>query len=191
MSVAICIASGPSLTKEDVEYCRGKGRVIVINNCYKLAPWAHTLYACDGRWWAEYHEDVKKKFKGELWTIDFAAADKYGLNCIGVLNTAIFSNNPDAIATGHNSGFQAFNLAAIQGASKIILLGYDMKPRGDGVRHWHGNHKKSLVQTNPAEYPKWVERFRQASKLIKIPVINCTRDSAIDCFEKAKLRDVL
>ena len=48
---AVCIASGPSLTQADVDYVRGKARVIVVNNGYLLAPWADVLYAADARWW--------------------------------------------------------------------------------------------------------------------------------------------
>lgn len=189
--IAVCIASGPSLTPEDVDYCRGKAKVYVVNNCYKLAPWADVLYACDGRWWDYHYEDVKQVFKGELWTIDFPIAAKYKLNSIGVDNYKPWSNSPDSIVTGNNSGFQALNLAYAHGAKKIILLGYDMKPRADGIRHWHGNHPRELLQTNPIEYTKWVKNFQKASKLIDIPVINCTRDSALECFPKSDLRSVL
>lgn len=191
MKTAICIASGPSLTADDVNYCKGKGRVYVINNTFKLAPWADVLYACDGRWWDAYHEYVEQSFAGEKWTIDDAAAVKYDLNTVGVLNEEVWSNHPKAITLGGNSGHQALNLACIQGADRVILLGYDMKPRKDGIRHWHGDHIQSLLQTNPIEYVNWCNNLREASKEIKIPVINCTRDTALDCFDRADLRDVL
>jgi hypothetical protein len=191
MTVAVCIASGPSLTKEDVDYCRDKAKVYVVNNGYQIAPWADVLYACDGRWWDAYHEDVKKTFKGELWSIDTAAICKYNLNSLGVVNNEAWSKSPDAIVTGGNSGFQVMNFAYIQGAKKIILLGYDMKPRADGILHWHGNHIPDLTHTCTSEYPQWVKKFKAAAPLIDIPVINCTRDTALDCFPKLQLRDVL
>jgi hypothetical protein len=192
MTTAICIASGPSLTPEDVEYCRGKGKVYVVNNTYKLAPWADVLYACDGRWWDMYHGEVESSgFKGEKWTIDFNASLKYGLKTVGVLSSAVWSNMQDAIATNGNSGFQVMNLAYLHAATKIILLGYDMKPRADGIRHWHGDHPHCLIQTSFHEYPRWIEKFKQASKLINIPVINCTADTALDCFPCVPLREAL
>jgi len=49
----VCIASGPSLTRADVERVREwrqeagaptKRRVIVVNTSYKIAPWADALY---------------------------------------------------------------------------------------------------------------------------------------------------
>lgn len=191
MTTAICIASGPSLTPEDVDYCRGKGRVHVVNNTFMRAPWADVLYACDGRWWDNYNAEVSKVFTGEKWTIDTAAAEKYDLNMIGVLNDALWSDHPSAITLGGNSGHQVLNLACIQGATKVILLGYDMKPRKDGIRHWHGDHISALLQTNPVEYVNWCKNFKDAKPFIKTPIINCTRDTALDVFDRAELRDVL
>jgi hypothetical protein len=43
------------------------------------------------------------------------------------------------VGGGGNSGFQAVNLAAQFGASRIILIGFDMTDRGG--KHWYGrNH---------------------------------------------------
>ena len=54
-ATVVCIGSGPSLTAEDVDYCRGRAKVIAINNAYQLAPWSDVLYACDGAWW-DWHQ---------------------------------------------------------------------------------------------------------------------------------------
>lgn len=54
----VCVASGESLTRADVNYCRGKARVLAINDNYRIAPWADWLYACDGRWWDVYGNAV-------------------------------------------------------------------------------------------------------------------------------------
>ena len=66
------IASGPSLTKEDVDAVRGLN-VIVINTSYWLAPWADILYACDGHWWDWHYENTDWKakldaFENKKWT---------------------------------------------------------------------------------------------------------------------------
>ena len=52
-SVAVCLGGGPSLNKEDIEYCREKKgvRFIAINDAYRLAPFADILYAADKKWW--------------------------------------------------------------------------------------------------------------------------------------------
>ena len=191
MTTAICIASGPSLTQEDVDYCRGKGRVYVINTSFRRAPWADILYACDGPWWNKYIDEVRRDFRGELWTIDTAAADKYSLRMAEVDNHSPFSKKPNVISLGSNSGFQTLNLAYVQGAKKIILLGYDMKLGPAGEKHWHGDHPADLLQTNPYEYQNWIRLFKAAAPLIDVPVINCSRVSALECFERMPLESAL
>ena len=69
----VCLASGPSLTPADVEYVRGKARVIVINTTVLLAPWADVLYACDARWWQWHHKTVKG-FAGMKFALTKASA---------------------------------------------------------------------------------------------------------------------
>jgi hypothetical protein len=101
--LAICIASGPSLTQQDVDHCRSKGKVYAVNNVHTLAPWADVLYACDQAWWDE-HKSVPD-FPGEKWTIDRIAAKNYGLNRIDIAH-GHWSNTPGKIATGMNSGFK-------------------------------------------------------------------------------------
>src|SRR3989304_4298823 len=44
------MATGPSLTLMDVEYCRGKCPVIIVNDNYRMGPWAGGLYAPDTAW---------------------------------------------------------------------------------------------------------------------------------------------
>ncbi len=46
-ATVVCIASGPSLTQSQVDYCRGKARVAVVNNNWEKAPWADVLYGAD------------------------------------------------------------------------------------------------------------------------------------------------
>jgi hypothetical protein len=42
----VCLASGPSLVAEDVDYVRGKATVLAINDAIRLAPWAEAI--CNG-----------------------------------------------------------------------------------------------------------------------------------------------
>ncbi len=184
MNTAICIASGPSLTKDDVEYCRGKGRVYVVNDSWRMAPWADVLYACDADWWDHY--DGVPEFTGEKWTINARAATHYGLNWIGGDEQCKWSKEQGRLATGGNSGFQALNLAELQDADRIILLGYDMGATPGGRRHWFGNHPAPL--NRPSNYTGWVLNFAEAASVISAEVLNCSRVSALECFKKMDLR---
>lgn len=182
MKTAVCIASGTSLTKEDVDYCKGKAIVYVVNNCYKLAPWADVLYACDEEWWDYY----KPEFVGEKWTINDKAANKYSLNLIGHDTSAKFCTS-EIIATGNNSGFQAINLAYLHGFKRILLLGYDFCFSGN---HWHGRHPHRLDKT--PDMRRWIKHMSDAAPLMKeagLEVINCSRNSAIEAFKKSVITD--
>ena len=187
MTTAICIASGPSLTQEDVDFCKGKGKVYVVSDVHRIAPFADVLYSCDFQWW-DHYKGVPE-FAGEKWTIDQRAEAKYKINRINVLEKKPWSEEPGKIVTGGNSGFQCMNLAGVQGATRIILLGYDMQFGPDRKRHFFGEHPEQL--TRSSNYKSWVEKFALAAPHIKAEVINCTRNSAIECFKKADIREVL
>lgn len=169
----------------------------MVNDNYLKAPWADVLYAADGPgsgadWWAHHLPQIREIFQGECWTVDFAAAKDYGLNHIGMTQDA-WSTRMGVIATGGNSGFQAVNLAAVHPhlppPDRIILLGYDMKVSDDGRRHWFGDHPGAM--NRPSNYQKFRDNFRKAVPHMTIPVLNCTVDTALDCFPRHNLRDVL
>jgi len=187
VTTAICIASGPSITPEDVEYCRGKGRVYAVKEAYLLAPWADVLYCADFDWWG-----AKKgvpEFAGEKYTVNYDTAKKYGLKYIEGTSSIEWGETEALIAYGGNSGFQAMNLAYVKGATKIILLGYDYGARG-GQKHWFDNTKHAR-DSRKSDFASWTQRMHSAAKHIKIPVINCSMHSAIECFPKIPLRQAI
>ena len=187
MKTAICIASGPSLTKEDVEYCQGKGRVYVVKECRYLAPWADVLYAADTDWWEKF--EGCPDFAGEKWTVSATAADKFGLHYVEGKSQIDWSDTPGVIATGGNSGFQIINLSVLQGCSRVILLGYDYGFKPGTVKHWwEKEHPRTSRESN---YVDWNKRLAKAAPKIPVPVLNASVLSAINCFERVNLRDVL
>jgi hypothetical protein len=186
----VCIGGGPSLTPEDVDYCRGKARVIAINDAFKLAPWADVLYACDGQWWG-WHKGVPD-FKGLKYGITLKPHQRdFG---VGILKqTADFGleKNPSGLRTGKNSGYQAMNLAVHLGARTIILLGYDMQVGPNKETHWFGDHP---VKTLAIRFPNYVKSFTtivEPLKAIGVTVWNCSRQTALKQFPRAVITDVL
>ena len=180
----VCIASGPSLTVEQVEYVRGKARVIAVNDNYKLAPWADAIYACDHRWWS-CHIDQARHTQAQLWSMDESACRDYGLRYVHAVRQDGFSTEAGVICHGTNSGYQAMNLAYQFGASRIILIGYDCQHTG-GKRHWFGDHPKGWGNANMVS--RWLQSYN--SVVCPIPIINCTLDTALS-FPMARLEDVL
>lgn len=180
--ISVCIATGASLTQSQVNYVRGKAKIYVVNDAYKLAPWADVLYACDHRWW-EYHKPV---FAGRKVSINEQAHKDFGIE-LWHQSKSVWSDKLGHLATGGNSGFQCLNLADLEGAGTIILLGYDMKDSG----HFFGEHPSKIRRDGIEKYSRWVKNFREAAPHIKAKVINCTPNSALDCFPMAKLESVL
>lgn len=188
-TVAI-LAGGPSLTRADVDFCRGRARVIAIKNTIELAPWADVLYACDAKWWKAWPETSAfagpkyglERVRGRADVVALQQAGKDGL-----------SDDPGALATGGNAGYQAINLAVHFGAKKIALLGYDMKPNADGRHRWHVTHRYHRGIVAP-DYAHFLARFKtivEPLKALGVAVINCSRTTVLDVFPKMTIAEAL
>ena len=184
MVTAICIATGPSLTAEDVQAAYVAGCIgYAVNDAYKLAPWASVLYACDDDWW-NLHEGVQD-FQGERWTTNDEAAAKWGINHIPGTSAGLFGTE-DIICYGKNSGFQAINLAYMHGHTDIMLLGYDMGFEPGTPKHFFGEHPRGIDR--PSQYPEWIKHFNRAAPVIAeagVKITNMTRQTALECFERS------
>jgi hypothetical protein len=186
-----CIGGGPSLTQADVDRLRGRCSVIAINDAYRLAPWADVLYAADYKWW-EYHRGAPD-FTGLKCSIE----SSIGLYWPGV--TVLRNTGPDGLETdptglraGKNGGYQAINLAVHLGATRILLLGYDMSLSADGRSHWFGEHPPTVRDYSP------YDEMREAFESLKAPlanagveVLNCSRRSALTAFPIVALDEAL
>lgn len=191
----VSIASGPSLTEDDVKLVRvwrdadpDMRKVIVVNTTFRLAPWADVLYSADNDWWGNYYQEAASTFKGELWSVE---SEKNDTRLNVKRFKPAFGNGlcqlPNTINSGGNSGYQALGAAHIWGASRIVLLGYDMQLTA-GKTHWHGDHPKPLRQ--PRQFGRWVAAFNHIAhdfRVIGVEVVNCSRDTALTCFPREEL----
>ena len=186
----VCLGGGPSLVVEDVEYCRGKATVVAINDAWRLAPWADALMASDAAWWA-YHQGVPA-FAGLKFCLEPAAAAHPGLTVLRNTGDSGVEADPTGLRTGRNSGAAAINLAVHFGAKRIVLLGYDMEARSESKSHWFGNHPRGLRGNSP--YPLFramLTTMAQPLIDIGVTVVNCSRETALTCFPRRPLREVL
>lgn len=187
-STVVCIGGGPSLTEADVDACRGRARVIAVNDAYRLAPWADLLYACDGRWW-KMHKGVMS-FAGPKFALTAPQPNDWGVLNLRNNGRDGLCLEPDGLCTGRNSGYQAINLAVHLGAKRILLLGYDMK-RSGGKSHWFGEHQRGAL-TSP--YQRFLEAFttmQEPLRTLGVEVINCTRSTVLHTFPKMTIDDAL
>lgn len=189
-STIVCLASGPSLTVDDVDYCRGKAPVIAVSDTYRWAPWADVLHACDAKWWG-YHEGAPT-FTGLKFALRQDAGRWPGVQVLKDAGDSGLSADPSELCNGKNSGYQAVNLAVHLGATRIVLLGYDMQAAKDGRTHFFGDHSKLLQKDAPFEW--WRQNFAtmvQPAKSLGVSIVNCTARSGLTCFPRMALRDAL
>ncbi len=184
----LCVASGPSLTQEDVDYCRGRvDAAIAVNTSYERVQWAYALYAADAQWW-HWHKGAPT-FEGARYSLSSEAA-KWGVSILRNAGTSGLELSPDGLKTGKNSGFQAINLAVHFGANRIVLLGYDMKPGSKGEQHWHPDHP----HRNASPFSVFLKEFTsivEPLRALSIDVVNCTPGSALKAFPCRPLREAM
>lgn len=148
------------------------------------------IYFADHRWW-EWHRsrDGFKSFKGERIAIFDTAGlvDDPSVHLLRNEGTEGLPKERNALHTGQNSGYQALSLAILAGASRIILVGYDMRFK-DGRSHWHEDHP---VHVGEAVYSFYAKRFNTLVGVSDAAIINATPDSLIDCFPRGDLESLL
>ena len=123
-----------------------------------------------------YIHEVYTSFKGERYSKN-SQNPEYNVIQLKDLNTY------------GNSGAGCISMAAQGEAARIILLGFDAQ-HTNGLAHWHGNHPAGLG--NAGMTKQWLDKFKELSHdLSHIDIINASRKTAINCFKRAKLEDLL
>jgi len=155
----------------------------------KLAPWADVLYCGEDRWWTHY--GPRLDFAGLRYTLHHGCAQ-----WAQVLRFASYDGlclEPDGLASGHHSGYQAINLAVHLGAKLIVLLGYDMSQAASGNTHYFGEHPYPrrtpgcVLQTRVSIFRSMLQPLAR----LGVRIINASRQTAIDCFERLTLAEAL
>jgi hypothetical protein len=199
----IVAATGPSmgLIANVAFQCHGQ-RLIAVNDAYRKFPYADVLYAGDADWW-DLHQGCPT-FEGEKWSSHGSGNDKawvqekYGVHLIAgprQFDAPGFSLHPATIHYGNCSGFQAINLAILFGATRIILIGFDLTTPRDGTpRHFFGDHAVPAMNLSTYEY--FIPAFEQAARMLRtlaptVHIVNCSPRTALTCFPRMTLEDAL
>lgn len=151
------------------------------------------LYGCDANWWK--HRNGVPEFNGLKLTQDRETAvrhlDVHKVK-VEVGSHEILVETPGVIGDGHNSGFQAINLAVQFGASVIIGVGFDM--RVDLGTHWHGRHGGALNNPRERNVIRWrMNLEKQAGILARLGVkfLNASPVSHLGVYPIVRLDEVL
>lgn len=184
----VCIGTGPSLTVEDVNACRGQ-HVIAIKDAIQLVPWADVLYCGEDRWWS--HHGTSLTFSGLRYTLHHACGQWAQVLRFGAYDG--LCESPDSLASGHHSGYQAVNLAVHLGAKTIVLLGYDMGARADGRTHWFGEHpyQRRKAGCSLGERVDVFLSMLEPLKRLGVRVLNASRETALTMFPRVSLAEAL
>jgi hypothetical protein len=165
--------------------------VICVNTSFRYVPWADLLYACDKPWWKVYLSEVNSTFgAGERWSASVRASADYGLRHIPSRETHKRWGD-GCISRGLNSGHQALSLAALFGAARVVLLGYDFQKTA-GLKHCHPDHPQPLG--NLGSIDKWVLQMGELAEDLAargVQVVNATRQTALRCFPRVTLEEAL
>lgn len=159
------LAPGPSARAEDAEIARDSGYSVgCVSNAFELAPWCKFIAASDAKWWRAHTAAMGHPSKFSIGEVAGVEKVCMTVGCV-------------------NSGVLGLEVAKRMGAMQILLLGFDM--HGD---HFFGRYTNGLNNTGEdrrkvhlREYAAWARENRN------IEVINCTPDSALDCFPRGDL----
>lgn len=185
----VCLATGPSLTRADIEQCLGKAVIIAVNDAHRIAPEADILYAADARWW-KWHADAKD-FPGLKVSIRLENTKHPDyVQLLDRTGEAGLELQPTGLRHGRNSGYQAINLAVHLGAKRIVLLGYDLQRGEHGEHHFFGEDRTKKAPP----LSMFVPFFQTLVKPLReqgIEIVNCSRRTALTCFPRMALENAL
>jgi len=194
-------------------------KVITVNNAYQLAPFTDAHISYNENWWEYYMAEndlILLRDRGcEMWTKQKNVATSFDINFIktkpGGKHGNGLSKDRTLIHENHGSGPMAMNLATLYGFKKILLVGHDMKYPKDydgrkkitgGKRHFFGEYPKSMQHwastrvgkhTNGVMegYCEYYTSMVSDLEKLNVKVINCTPESALQCFKMGNLKDEL
>lgn len=185
------LGGGPSLRGFDAGVLAGRGRVIAINNAYLLAPWADVLFYCDRSWWQAHRAEALRVFRGR-YRVSIGTSED-GTLLLRSTGVEGLERRPDSLKHGGNSGYLAIGLAYHFGASRIVLLGYDMHTNGTET-HWHPGHPNWTPESQAKALAGYVPHFASLVTPLKaagVEILNATPGSALMCFPFAPLAEIL
>ena len=159
------LASGESMNQAVADSVRGKCKVLAVSDTYLLAPWADGLVSADAGWWRK----KAPQFEGKKYTM-------------GLVSDA---EQIKDVPMGTNSGLLALMLAVRLGATKVLLLGVDLKGS-----HFFGNHPLPLRNPNQARLETFKKQFSEYQPK-GVLIVNCNLDSDLLCYPMARLENEL
>jgi len=172
---------------------------IGINVAYLLGDWIDFVFFGDSGFLLK-HQHALANFQGlkischpkadSLSWVKFVARDKSHAQGI--------SSNPMRVSWNGNSGAAAISIAVHTGAKRVILLGFDMKVNEEDNQHWHDIYQRgtTMDQKRRRKMPfhrhlRGFPQIARDAKQMGVEILNASPDSAIECFQKVTVKELL
>ena len=186
------VGGGSSLKGFDFSRLDGR-KVFGINQACVYLPNLTAIYWADQDWAAKNDDTLsrhqcKLRFCGSpLFSRENVEDQAFelqgGATMLHISGVDGLDDNINCVR-GNNSGSHVINLCINAGASKIVLLGFDMK-----MRHWHNDYD---LPYTPDVYIGFLDSINSIAKANpKAEIINCSMESAITSFPKITIDEIL
>jgi len=191
------IGGGPSINHLPLKLIRDRP-VLGCNDAFRLGDWVDWLVFADRRWWM-WNCDEVAKWKNRENVISLVPqllderAEKWNWLWILRRDEARFglSVEQDTVCWNRGCGGAAINVAYLLGASRVVLLGFDMQ-MWKGKHNWHDYHR---VEERPQIYQNsmmpFLKPMSDAMKVTGLQICNATPKSALDIFPVKPLEELL
>ena len=200
--IGVVIGTGPSLANvaDQLRELKAAGKVMLfgINRTFldfDLDVWIQ----CDDKMHYHYGQ-VEGDF--DKWHYLPEICEKYGYKHIEGVWLDGLSTDKTKLSLGHASGWQALQLAVHYDCDVILLVGHDMR-YDNGPRHYFSGlseangeypaalrkHSLFLKPDGSGLLPNYAHIANQCKRGEVVPIVNCTKHSAMTCFPMGKLSD--
>jgi hypothetical protein len=170
MTTWALLAPGPSASRALAERVAHLP-IGAIGCAYQLVDTPAFIAASDKAWWRKYPDAAERDCPRYSMAVT-KAAEQISLPHLGAVC---------------NSGVLGLEVAKRAGATRILLLGFDMHGS-----HFFGQYVNGLRNTKPHQREQHKRQFSDWGRLNRpVQVLNCTKGSALTCFPMARLDDCL
>ena len=193
----VIVGGGPSLRGFDWHRLQDfPCRVIAVNRAYETTR-PGVVFGIDNQFfqWAEegrFGEESKRQWLALDCPIVTATQRGCGNRYVylqGHKHGTPGDTIADGVHHGGNSGLGAIHLAALLGARRVFLLGFDCLPTSSGkTDHWHDGYNDNQHDDT---YERMCRQFNAAADALKgkTEIINCNHESGLRCFDCGDLPD--
>lgn len=192
-NIWVCIASGPSLTDEDIDYCRLQGwNLATCNLSFRRVPDAKVFYASDTRWWDRYEREALETLRKDCKLFTNCRKSAKHIDRLikpECARQGAWPTRKGEVTPSGMSGHLLIQAVSWEDPTIIALLGYDHQ-HTDGLAHSHEDYPKEWPNAAGLDQDKTKMYFENTAKEATVPIINATRETALTCFERVKLEEI-